>query len=271
MNPMYITTNSIRNWRFAFLQNAVLSLVLSTLVFSQGQTANSGIDDAINEIKQGQVTPVALQRIARAGAVEAVPLLHQQFTRTEDDLLKTVIASTLVRLGDKEQMYWDFLESHAKVAVENNAPFPFSFDAQGSTVKKQLSEEFLQWAKTNNVDPKIAVTVQMRTLPAAITLLAATGDPRALAVLRKAMSSRNYIIQAAAANGLAKLQDADSVPLIIASCKQAPSEAAELIARSLVFFNNAQAQSASETFIHNREMLDELRKLSKEKGVSALF
>jgi HEAT repeat protein len=271
MNHMHMTGISTRHRRFTIFRLAVLSLVLSTVVLSQGQTAKSDVDDAINEIKQGQVTPVALQRIARAGATEAVPLLHEQFVRTEDDLLKEIIASTLVRLGDKEQAYWAFLENHAKEAVNNDAPFPFSFDAQGSTVNRQLSGEFLEWTKINNVNPKAAATAQMYTLPAEVTLLAATGDPRALPVLRKAMSSHNYLIQAAAANGLAKLQDTDSVPLIIASCKRAPSEAAALIARSLVFFNNAQAQAASETFIHDREVLEELRKLSKEKGISALF
>jgi len=267
MNRMHITGISIRNWRFTFWQHAVLSLVLSAVAFSQAP--KNGVGDAINEIKQGQVTPVALQRIARAGAVEAVPLLQEQFVRTQDEFLKIAIASALVRLGDKGQTYWDFLESHAKEAVQNDAPFPY--EAQGGIVRKQYSREFLEWAKTNNLDPEAAATAQMRTLPAEVIFLASTGDPRGLEVLRKAMSSRNYLIQAAAAKGLARLQDADSVPLIIASCKRAPSEAAALIARSLVFFNNAQAQSASETFIHNREVLEELRKLSKEKGVGALF
>lgn len=269
MNLMYMTGSSIRNWRFTVLRHALFFLVLSASVFSQEKTAKSGVDDAINEIKQGQVTPVALQRIARAGAAEAVPLLHEQFVKTEDDLLKTAIASTLVRLGDKEQTYWEFLESHAREAVQNDAPFPY--EVQGGIVQKKYSQEFLEWAKAKELDAQSAAMAQMRTLPAEITLLAATGDPRGLEVLRKAMSSRNYLIQAVAAKGLAKLQDTDSIPLIIASCKRAPSEAAALIARSLVFFNNTQAQSASETFIHNREVLEELRKLSREKGISALF
>lgn len=272
MRHMHITGISFGKWLGTWLGCALLCGALSPVLLAQaGQTRPKSVDDAINEVKQGQVNPVALQRIARAGAVDAIPLLHQQFERTDEDLLKDAIASALVRLGDKDRTYWDFLETHAREVIQSDVPFPVPFDTQGNTVKKQFAQEFLEWAKTNHIDPQAAATAQMQTVPAQISFLAATGDPRGLELLRRAMASRNYFVQAIAARGLAKLQDVDSVPLIITACKRAPAEAAALIARSLVFFNTAQAQSAAETFIKNREVLDELRKLSRDKGADALF
>jgi HEAT repeat protein len=272
MKHMHINGISFGKWLGTSLGCALLCGALSPVLLAQVEPARpKSIDDAINEIKQGQVNPVALQRIARAGAVDAIPVLHQQFVRTEEGFLKEAIASALVRLGDKDRTYWDFLETHAREVIQTDAPFPVPFDTQGNTVKKQLSQEFLEWAKNNQVDPQAAATAQMQTVPAQISFLAATGDQRGLELLRRAMASRNYFVQAIAARGLAKLQDVDSVPLIITACKRAPAEAAALIARSLVFFNTSQAQSAAETFIKNREVLDELRKLSRDKGADALF
>jgi HEAT repeat protein len=269
---MHITGGSFGKWLGTWLGCALLCGALSPILLAQaGQPRPKSVDDAINEVKQGQVNPAALQRIARAGAVDAIPVLHQQFVRTQEDLLKEAIASALVRLGDKDRSYWDFLETHAREAVLSDAPFPVPFDTQGNTVRKQFSKEFLEWAKTNNIDPQAAATAQMQTVPAQITFLAITGDQRGLELLRRAMASRNYLVQAVAAKGLAKLQDVDSVPLIITACKRAPADATALIARSLVFFNTPQAQSAAETFIKNREVLDELRKISSDKGADALF
>lgn len=272
MRHTHITGISFGKWLVTSLRCALLGGVLtSVLVAQSGQTRPQSVDDAINEIKQGQVNPAALQRIARAGAVEAIPVLHQQFARTEEGLLKDAIASVLVRLGDKDRTYWDFLETHAREVIQSDAPFPVPFDMQGNTIRKQFSQEFLDWAKASHIDVQAAAMVQMQTVPAQITFLAATGDQRGLELLRRAMTSRNYFVQSSAARGLAKLQDVDSVPLIITACKRAPAEAAALIARSLVFFNTPQAQSAAETFIKNREVLDELRKISREKGTDALF
>jgi hypothetical protein len=57
------------------------------------------------------------------------------------------------------------------------------------------------------------------------------------------------MIENAAAQGLAELQDKDSVPLIIEACKRAPAEAASVIAGSLVYFDDPDAQSAVDAYV----------------------
>lgn len=260
-------------WR---LSNAVICAVciaaLGGTTHSQGrQPESQNVDDLIERIKQGTFTPATVNRIVQLRAVQAMPVLKQQFAVNPDTLTKQALASALVRLGDTEDVYWDFLVDHAKVAIENDAPFPIAFDTEGKLVPGQLSPEFLAWAKAHNMSPESASSVHVYALPVDLTFLAVTGDPRGLAWLKRGLSSRNYFIQAVAAKGLAKLRDTDSVPVIIAACRKAPAQVAELIARALVFFDDANAQSAAETFITNQQVLGELRRLSREKGPAGVF
>ena len=76
-----------------------------------------------------------------------------------------------------------------------------------------------------------------------------TGDPRAVPLLRQALSAPSYMMQTEAAYGLAAAQDGASIPLIIGACKRAPAEAASLIATSLAYFNDPEAQSAVDRYV----------------------
>ena len=80
---------------------------------SQGEKLAYGADkanvpDAIAKVKSGEFAEVHVDMIARAGAVEAIPSLKQQFVHAGDSLLKAKIAAAIVRLGDKDDTYWDF-------------------------------------------------------------------------------------------------------------------------------------------------------------------
>jgi PBS lyase HEAT-like repeat len=57
------------------------------------------------------------------------------------------------------------------------------------------------------------------------------------------------MIEIAAAEGLAELQDKESIPLIIQACERAPAEAAGVIAQSLVYFDDPEAQGAVDRYI----------------------
>lgn len=269
------TSNFWCGRRAAWLSTVVMSGVFTAFmgtVHSQGRPPESqNVDDLIDQIKQGQFTPATVNRIVQLRAIQAIPVLKQQFAVHSDTLTRQALASALVRLGEADPMYWDFLADHARVAIESDAPFPSAFDAEGKLVPRQLSPEFLAWANAHDMSPESASSVQVYGLPVDVTFLAATGDPRGLALLRRGLTSRNYFIQAVAAKGLARLQDTSSVPAIIDVCRKAPPQVSELIARALVFFNDARAQTAAETFIKNPEVLAELRRLNREKGPAGLF
>jgi HEAT repeat protein len=128
-------------------------------------------------------------------------------------------------------------------AIESDAPPIASYDSQGKLVPGP-SPEF----------------------PGKVLMLAVTGDPRGIPLLRQALSSSNVMIQIFAAEGLAQMKDKDSIPLIIAACQRAPAEAAAAIARSLVYFDDLQAQSAADRYLPN-ESAKALRE-AKAKGMN---
>jgi hypothetical protein len=210
------------------------------------------VADAIKKVKQGDFLGVHVEEIAEAGAGEAIPALKEQFARNvdpsqKDDIdpgNKGKIASALVRLGDKDEVYWDFLVKQAKEAIESDPPFPREFDFQGNMLTDHFSTAFLQWAKVHELSSDKAAEMAMYKLPGKLLLIAETGDQRGLPLLRQAMSSSNFVIQAMAAKGLAKLQDKESIPLIIAACQKSPG-GASAIAEALVYFDDPQAQNAA--------------------------
>src|ERR1700686_1780074 len=95
----------------------VLSALLTGVAYGQQNQPNSpayaadkaNVPDAIAKLKSGKFALIHVDMIAKAGAVEAVPILKEQFARSQDPLVQTKIASAIVRLGDKDDIYWDFL------------------------------------------------------------------------------------------------------------------------------------------------------------------
>ncbi len=79
--------------------------------------------------------------------------------------------------------------------------------------------------------------------------LAWSEDPRAIPYLREGLSSPNPMVQAAAASGLAELDDEGAIPLIIAACEKAPKEISSLMGESLIYFDNDTAQKAVDQYV----------------------
>src|SRR5579875_950092 len=84
--------------------------------------AKEKVTEAINALKQGDFSHADIVQIADAGAVQAIPDLERQFTLTQDETSKYSIASALVRLGDKDPQWWDFLTQGAAAAIASDAP-----------------------------------------------------------------------------------------------------------------------------------------------------
>jgi hypothetical protein len=86
-------------------------------------------------------------------------------------------------------------------------------------------------------------------------LLGGTHDTKAISVLQRGLKAHGFT-QVAAAEGLAELQDRDSIPLIVDACKNAPPEIASTIAAvALVYFDDPRAQSAAGIYL-SKKMLN---------------
>jgi hypothetical protein len=240
---------------------SILLYIPTTTNFSFGQYPESqpsrlayGTDPAnvplaFAKVKSGNFGLVDVDIIARARALEAIPTLKEQFEQAQDQLTKAKLASALVILGDKDDAYWNFLVQFVTPAILSDAPDFMGHDSNGKTVAEP-SPQFTQWANAHRsqltgTPPEDSLYMQ----PAKVMLLGSTGDPRAVPLLRRALASPNHQIEAAAAMGLSEIQDRDSIPLIIRACNSAPRESAAEIAKSLVYFDDENAQRAVEIYM----------------------
>jgi hypothetical protein len=251
-----------------------LSGLLTVVAYGQQNQPNTttyaadkaNVPDAIAKLKSGHFSLVHVEMIATAGAVEAIPALKEQFPRSQDPLVKAKIANALVRLGDREDIYWDYLVQQVTPALESDAPDFINYD---STSGGGPSPAFSAWAKAHGESLENAGQNAMYWLPGKVILLGSTGDKRAIPLLQRGLLSPNHMIVIAAAEGLSELQDKDSIRLIIDACKRAPAGAAAVIAESLVYFDDAEAQSAFDTYA-SKDRVKILRE-SKAQGKKTPF
>jgi HEAT repeat protein len=208
----------------------------------------TNVPDAIKKVKSGDFLLVHISMIADAGAVEAIPALKEQFALSQDWITKDKIASALVKLGDKDGVYWGFLLKQATAAVESDAPNIVTFDSKGK-IEPGPPPQLTAWAKAHNLSLEAATEEVLFNIPGKVMLLADAEDLRGIPFLRQALLSNNFLIQNVAASGLAKVHDKDSVPLIIEACKGAPPELAKLLAESLESFDDPQAQAAVTKYV----------------------
>ena len=229
---------------FDLLLWVALSIASSGVACPQGQKPDAQkVEESLNRVQQWRLNPgdlalVDVQRLAQAGETRAIAALKEEFPVTKDAQLKLAIASALVRLGEKDQMYWDLLADGARKAVECDAPSIFMLDSEGKVDRNQreLPPEFIAWAKAHNLDPATAAQQQVYELPGRFLYLAITGDSRGRELLRMGLKSHNTSIRVYAAKGLAKLQDKESIPLIIEVYGMVSRERASMIARAPLFF-----------------------------------
>lgn len=136
----------------------------------------------------------------------------------------------------------------AAPALESEAPDFMNYDSQGKALPGP-SPQFVACADAHNLPHSGLLEESVYMLPERIVYLGCSRDPRAIPLLRRALSSPNHMIQIMAALGLAEIGDPDSIPLMIDACKKAPADAAAVLAQSLVYFNDNSAQSAADQFI----------------------
>jgi len=237
---------------------------------SYGQTSQSQpVPDVLEKLKPDTDESMHyVEAVAHAGRIDAIPILENKFVHTQDPVDKAKIAGVLVRLGDKNDTYWDFLAGVVTVAVDSDAPDVADSDAQGKSLPG-LSPKFIAWAKAHNIPPAEAASNATYVLPAEVMMLGDTRDRRAIPLLRRALHSPNYLIVSAAADGLAEIGDEASVPLIISACKDAPVDARGAIAESLVYFDDAQAQKIVDKFVPKE--IAETRRKERASGKKGPF
>ena len=224
------------------------------------QSPAEKLADAIERVKADNVgygsvdASIYLETIANAHAVQEIPTLEAFFARTADPDTKTEAAIALVKLGDKNDTYWNLLLHQATLSVDSNPPFPFDMsNAQPKPAPANLdqlySPEFKDWAKAHDIPPEGAWQKVMYDIPYGLAAMAKTGDPRGIPLLRRALATGNLFLKQTAAAGLAQAGDKAAIPLIIDACVKVTQPLATSIAISLAFFDDPEADRAYAQFV----------------------
>jgi hypothetical protein len=256
-----MTTGTLRIARGATLSLALLVLCFACFVVARAaiaqstQTQNltgqqtSEVERAISRIKSGTFTEFDILMVVREHQVQAVPALETQFQQNKDPYLKSRIADALVWLGDNPQVYWSFMLDNAREVLLDVPPTSFEYDTAGAVLPGRTSKKLDVWATKHNMSAQDAYMVSTLQVPSTILALARHHDVSAIPVLEEALRSQNDLVKAAAAKGLAELHDTKIIPQIITACQNSPREAASVIAESLVYFDDPEAQRAVDLYV----------------------
>lgn len=170
---------------------------------------------------------------------ENLAILKKNFLNTQDELDKARTASALIGLGQKDDIYWDFLLRLETSLLEGEVSSAAKSDSQEKPIEGPSSYE--AWAKHDR---------EFNEMQTFVELVAETRDPKGIRLLRRALSSPDSETQNFAAYGLARAQDKDSIPLIIDVCKNVPPDfAAAIASHALVYFDDPRAQSAVDQYL----------------------
>jgi hypothetical protein len=187
---------------------------------------------------------------------ENLAILKKNFLNTQDELDKARTASALIGLGEKDDIYWDFLLRLETSLLEGEVSSAVKSDSREKPIEGPSSED--AWAKQDRE------FIEMLTF---VETVAETRDPRGVRLLRRALSSPNF--QSIAAAGLVRARDTDSIPLIIDLCKNASPEVARFFASQvLVYFDDPRAQSAVDQYLSKEDA--KFAREEKANGVGPL-
>ena len=151
------------------------------------------------------------------------------------------IASVLLALGQKDDIYFDEIAGAARDAIEADPPASLLSDTQGNETAQKRNPAFEVWCAARALEWD-QCTFRMAAYVRAIGALSATKDRRSIDILRKALRASSYVIVLSAANGLAILNDTDSIPLIAQACARLPQLEAERIVAFLTNFEDPSVE-----------------------------
>jgi hypothetical protein len=192
--------------------------------------------------------------------------LRQLFIRLQSPIRKESVCYTLLKMGEIDDVCRDFLSQLGQTVVDSDIPEPYFYDEKGHLKSQDLTPDFIEWAKKHNRSPGSVLEERETTLPMEMFVIAFSGDRSAIPLLRKGLSSSNRVIQLYCAQGLALLQDKDSIKLIIDAAQRLPRNKQWMIGKSLLYLNDPAATAAGEEMFADKAQLEQMREEIKKNG-----
>lgn len=230
------------------------------------------VGELLNDYFRGPPYPLfAIRRLIEIDDPVAIPGLERAFTQEVHEPAREFIAAALVSLGDPKPEYFEHVTRRAATAVASDLPFSVQLGIrpQHRLGVPPLKNDFLSWVQQHGGGLHSALWQAAFDLPAAVEALGEAADPRSRSILLRGLHSPNILIVFAAALGLARLQDNQAVPAIIAAAEREPPEERRMIAKTLLYFANSEAQDAAERLIDDPVRIERWRLEVRRRGWKA--
>lgn len=195
-----------------------------------------------------------------------IPALRVAFEQESSDLTRQFLAATLVRLGETDSRYFDYVAQAAFAAAASDLPYRDRPAAETLDDILQRHDEMFGWAQAHNVTALEAIRMATIELPAAVEALGEAADHRSLPILLRGLDSPNVLVVREAAFGLARLHDPTAVQPITESCKRLTPDERPLVAKALLYFEGRAARRAAESMIADPERVRRWRAEVKRNG-----
>lgn len=208
-------------------------------------------------------------RLVELGNPAALPALERAFANETHNPTREFLAAALVNLGDKEPKYFAYVSCRAITAVKSGVPFPVDLGAYppaGMTLPP-LTRSFESWARRHKVGVTPAMYEAAFDDSWATQALGEAADRRSRSIFLRGLHSPNILVAFESSLGLARVQNARSVPDIVAATKRMRSrEKRILIAKALLYLNGSTAQIEAKRIIRDPVLIGRWRVEVNRRG-----
>ncbi len=219
---------------------------LSLLAFSR----QSGPELVNHDFDLPSIPVFVIRRLVYLNDPRVIPALRQAFDLQRKPLTRQFIAAALVRLGDTDPNYFEFVGAAAVDAAKSDIPYPYDLAARAAvdtadTIDLRGQNEIQVWAQAHNVPVLDVIQRATIDVPGAVEALALTRDRRSVPILLEALQSSNPLVVREAALGLARMHEATAIGPIIVACPRLDPAERPWLAKSLLYFRSKRAQEAA--------------------------
>jgi hypothetical protein len=147
------------------------------------------------------------------------------------------IAISLIKLGVKDQIYFDELASYARRAIADDPPDPYSVYHVEGNERPEQTIEFNRWCANHGYRLDNCVGMWTTSYVMQLGWLGAAHDQRSIPIFRGGLNGSGSAIVEQCVGGLADLNDKGSIPLIARACARFSKDAVVGIVISAMGYN----------------------------------
>ena len=223
------------------------------------RTAQDELTELLNRLRHGRVDQATLNAVEGLPLdPKTIPILQEVFERNDRKRDKQLTAVSLIHLGEKSNVYFDFLADHARQAIDDRSPSFLKYDAEGKAIKGQYATAFVNWCAQNGKTLKSMEELQSESA-VDVLMLAWAQDHRAEALFIQGLDSPHEFVIAYSIEGLGRLQAASAIPKIREVFNRFPAGTAKGLGMQLAWFSDLGAYELMQRVVPDERLRNSFR------------